>query len=432
MHAARRGVRLALSTAVAVSATIAVGFAVAPPASAAPCGNDGPGSSGNSSLGGNGSLGGGPAPTEPGQGPQGPLPTWSNSTSRVVSWVTGPRSPNNTLARFTISGTDLGVAWDNGDGQTLIALGDTFGWCNVPGQQWRNNVLLRTDDDQLADGLAVEPGIPGNDESGAVVTAEAPNYAVEMIRAVGQDYVEITTIPTAGISIGGKQYVNFMSVRHWGTAGVWDTNFSVIAVSENNGRTWQAELSTMMINAPVTVALPDDVPTLSVNNHRFQQSGYVHGHGTEAGYVYQVGTPNGRFGRAYLARFAAGDILDLSKYQYWTGSGWTSDLNLLTDDSAIVKSRVTELSIAWSEYLGKYLMIDGDNEIRVRTATKPWGPWSTPKTLVPAGAVVLYGPMMLPKSPALTTTSDGRLYFNATRWSDYNIMLIESRLNKAW
>lgn len=432
----RTAIRLALGTAIAAAATLTT--VAAPPATAAPCGDSSStGSSGNnslggnSSLGGNGSLGGGADPVEPGSGPQGALPTWKDSTSRIVSWVTGPKSPNTTLNRFTISGTDLGVAWDNGHGQTLMAFGDTFGWCNVTGHQWRNNVLTRTDDDNLADGLTIEPGKPGDTASGAVVIAPNDNYATEMIRAIGQDFVEVTTIPTAGISLGGKQYVNFMSVRHWGDAGVWDTNFSAIAVSSDNGQTWAADTSTIRVNAPVTLALPQDAPTVNVNNSRFQQSGYVRGHGDDP-YVYQVGTPNGRFGRAYLARFHPGDILNLAAYEYWTGTAWTSDLGALSDDSAIVKDQVTELSVAWCEYLGKYVMIDGDNGIRIRTATAIQGPWSAPKTLVPAGAVVLYGPMMLPHSPALTSTTDNRLYFNGSRWSDYNVMLVESKLNKNW
>lgn len=425
----RRGLRVPLATMFTVAATCAVSLVGVGPAAAAPCGNAASGSSG--SLDGLGSLGGQTPPNGPGAGPQGPLPTWKNSTSRIVSWVTGPRSPNKTLERFTVSGTDLGVAWDNGHGQTLMAFGDSFGYCNVAGQQWRNNLLTRTDDTELADGLTIAPGRPGDTTSGAVVTAAAPNFAVEMIRAIKQDFVEKTTIPTAGISLGDKQFVNFMSVRTWGTAGVWDTNYSAIAVSEDNGQTWTPQPSTAMINAPVTVALPAAAPTLNVNNSRFQQSGYVKGHGDDP-YVYQVGTPNGRFGRAYLARFRPADILDLSAYEYWLGTRWTSDLGLLTDDSAIIKAPVTELSISWSEYLGKYLLIDGDNAIRLRTATKPEGPWSSPRTLVPAGAVVLYGPMMLPQSPALTSTTDNRLYFNGSRWSDYNVMLVESKLQKGW
>jgi hypothetical protein len=40
----------------------------------------------------------------------------------LVGWVTGPNSPNNTLERFAVSGTDLGIMWDNGCWEVLIVL----------------------------------------------------------------------------------------------------------------------------------------------------------------------------------------------------------------------------------------------------------------------------------------------------------------------
>ena len=64
----------------------------------------------------------------------------------MVGWVTGPDSPNDTIRRFAITGTDLGIMWDNGDPvnrQVLMAFGDTYGYCSVRGQQWRYNTLFR-------------------------------------------------------------------------------------------------------------------------------------------------------------------------------------------------------------------------------------------------------------------------------------------------
>ena len=75
--------------------------------------------------------------------------------------MTGPNSPNHTLERFGISGTDLGIPWDNGDPgnrQVLMAFGDTFGYCSVHGQQWRYNVLFRSQDRDLSQGLHVADG----------------------------------------------------------------------------------------------------------------------------------------------------------------------------------------------------------------------------------------------------------------------------------
>lgn len=418
----RRGVRFSLTGAVALAATaVVVTTAPAPVANAAPCGGTGAGSSGNSSSGS------GSAPTDPGTGGQGPLPTWSNSTSKPISWVTGPQSPNSTLSRFSISGTDLGIAWDNGSGQTLMAYGDTFGWCNIQGQQWRHNVLMRTEDNNLADGITIANAVPGDNRSGAVVSADAPTLARDMIGSFGVAGVEITTIPTTGIAIDGKQYVNYMSVRQWGTAGNWDTNFSGIAVSADNGQTWQSDLNTLRINAGITLPTPVGLPDARANDGKFQQNAYVKGHGDEADWIYQFGTPNGRFGGAFLARFHPANILNVNSYEYWTGTAWTTDMNAMPDypASAVVKAPVSEISVAWSEHLHKYVMLNGDNGISMLVADKPQGPWTLKKTLIPAGALIVYAPMMMPNSPALLGTGD-KLYFNASRWSDYNVMLIES------
>ncbi len=56
----------------------------------------------------------------------------AGAPTSLVEYVTGPNSPNHTLERFGISGTDLGIPWDNGDPgnpQVLMAFGDTFGYC---------------------------------------------------------------------------------------------------------------------------------------------------------------------------------------------------------------------------------------------------------------------------------------------------------------
>lgn len=421
----------------AVMATVMAGasLAGAGAAEAVPCGNGGStgslGSSGSLDLGSGGSR-------RPNTGPQGALPSYATDVSRTISWVTGPRSPNRTFSRFAISGTDLGISWDNGTGQTLMAFGDTFGDCAVRGQQWRHNVLLRTDDSDLANGISVPDARAGDALSGSVVTADAPRFARQLIPALGVSAVEVTTIPTAAIALptpggGFRQYINYMSVRSWGSAGHWVTNFSAIAYSDDNGQTWTTDENTILVNAPVTLALPGALRSVQPNNGKFQQNAYFRGHGVDSDHVYQLGTPNGRFGSGFMARFRPEDILDLSKYEYWAGSarGWVTDLDTVADDGSaiVVAAPVTEASVSWSPYLNKYLMLDGDNGIRIRTATAPQGPWSAAFTLVDPGAVVLYGPMLLPQSPALRGTGK-QLYFNASRWDDYNVMLIGSDLSK--
>src|SRR4029078_535299 len=87
-------------------------------------------------------------------------------TTTQVGWVTGTginppgRFNNNTPGPLNIYGTDLGLIWDHGtadnsgtsvdEHQVLIAFGDTFG---PNSQNWRSNVLLRSSDSLLADGI---------------------------------------------------------------------------------------------------------------------------------------------------------------------------------------------------------------------------------------------------------------------------------------
>ena len=81
----------------------------------------------------------------------------------VVEKLTGPDAPNNTWGRWDIKATDLGIMWDDGDGRVLTAFGDTFGnaWTGPgggagPNGNWRSNVLVRSSDRNLADGMLFE------------------------------------------------------------------------------------------------------------------------------------------------------------------------------------------------------------------------------------------------------------------------------------
>ncbi|MGH3553387.1 MAG: DUF4185 domain-containing protein, partial [Mycobacterium sp.] len=110
----------------------------------------------------------------PGQPPPAAAPPAAigGAPTSLVEWVTGPNSPNKTLERFGISGTDLGIPWDNGDPanrQALMAFGDTFGYCRVHGQQWRYNTMFRSQDRNLSDGIIVPPGVPSDKYSGSPV-----------------------------------------------------------------------------------------------------------------------------------------------------------------------------------------------------------------------------------------------------------------------
>ncbi|MCP9271384.1 DUF4185 domain-containing protein [Mycolicibacterium arenosum] len=403
----------------------------------------------------------------------------SPSTS-FVNWVTGGYQVlgangqinpliADTLTRFGVSGTDVGTMWDNGiaddpatpynEHQVLIAFGDTFGLRSVPGEDWRFNVLMRSADTYLADGMDVPDGEFGNGNwFGGMPLWDVPNgrpYEQYARRIINPEALPpglapgITLIPTAGIAlpstdpkaIGGMtQYLSFMSVRQWGAAGQWTTNYSGIAYSIDNGENWKIAPQSIRMNDPWS------------GNANFQQAALVR---PGDGYVYSYGTPNGRQGAAYLSRVAEKDILDVTKYDYyskgsaggWFGIGATKAgwyRNQPAKATAVFGAseqgacgavnpgvQVSELSVQYNKQLNKYVTLYGDqfNNIVMRTSDTPQGTWSSAKVLMSQQQGGIYAPMMHPWSPSTMGTGSD-LYWNLSIWSEYNVMLMKTDLTK--
>jgi hypothetical protein len=404
-----------------------------------------------------------------------PLPGAQLSPStQFVNWVTGDyyNTGNaaldwpDTLARFGVSGTDIGVMWDNGmvddpstpynEHQILMAFGDTFGLRSVPGEDWRFNVLMRSADPNLANGIDVPDGEFGNGNMfGGMPLWDVPpgrpyeNYARRIINPEAMPpgaSAGITLIPTAGISLptpgtqfGVTQYVNFMSVTNWGSPGQWTTNFSGIAYSTDNGENWSVAPTSIRYNDPWS------------GNANFQQGAFVR---PGDGYVYSYGTPNGRQGAAYVSRVLEKDILDVSKYDYYskgnpggwfgwgaTPAGWQRNnpaaaTPVFGQDQgacgvANAGNQVSEMSVQYNKQLKKYVTLYGDqfNNIVMRTSDTPQGTWSTAKVVMGQQPGGIYAPMMHPWSPSTMGTGTD-LYWNLSWWGEYNVGLMRTDLTK--
>jgi len=391
-----------------------------------------------------------------------PYSPWLNPqvspSTNFVSWVTGKyvygdKTLANTYNRFQVHGTDVGVMWDNGmvddpstpdinEHQVLIAVGDTFGSANMTGR-WIYNTLFRSSDDDLSDGMTIPDGewFNGNMFGGAPLSG--PTQARPIINRPPWAPNSVTLIPTAGVSLptevtedtpfGTIQYVSFMSVKKWGTAGRWTTNYSAIAYSTDNGENFTVARGSVRYNS-------------FFSSHRnFQQSAFVMG---DDGYVDMYGTPNGRQGAAYLARVAPDDILNVSRYEYYkaASTGWFGTTpakwvvgNPKSASAIIGKSgsrtqpgyTVSEMSVQYNEYLQKYIVLYGDqnNSIVMRTADTPEGAWSEATVLMRQQNGGIYAPMMHPWSPSTLGTGTD-LYWNLSLWSDYNIMLMRTDLTQ--
>ena len=382
-----------------------------------------------------------------------PFPSAQVSPStQFVSWVTGGYNYGdptlaNTLSRYSIYGTDLGIMWDNGipddpatldinEHQVLIAVGDTFGGPNSA--DWRANTILRSSDTDLSNGITIPDGqwYTGNWFGGAPLGPDGyPNRARQVIFPSGLP-AGVGLIPTAGISIptpgtefGVTQYMSFMSVTQWGAPGQWATNYSALAYSADNGENWTVAPQSVRYNQPWS------------GNQNFQQSAFVR---PGDGYVYVYGTPNGRQGAAYVSRVAEKYILDLSKYDYYSAGplgGWyqndpskaTPVFGQDTGACGVANpgNQVSEMSVQYNNSLKKYVVLYGDqfNNIVMRTSDTPQGTWSSAKVLMAQQNGGIYAPMMHPWSPSTQGTGTD-LYWNLSLWNSYNVMLMRTDLSK--
>ncbi|WP_243633048.1 DUF4185 domain-containing protein [Mycobacterium uberis] len=362
-----------------------------------------------------------PSAPPPKSGPPPPVSISKASTS-LVEWVTGPNSPNKTLQRFGISGTDLGIPWENGDPvrpQVLMAFGDSFGYCTVKGQQRRYNILFRSSDHDLSHGIRVADGVPNDKYSGSPVWTTG--LAKQVVNTIHRAPHEAGIIPTAAISIGKTQYMNYMSIKNWGRDGEWTTNYSAIARSIDNGQNWGIYPETIRSSSPDAIPGTNFVP----GNQNFQMGAFMRGND---GYLYSFGTPSGRGGAAYLSRVQPNFVPDLAKYEYWNGDGgghWVP--NDPAAATPVLPGPVGEMSAQYNNYLKQYLVLysnGSSNDVVARTAPAPQGPWSPEQPLVSSFQIPggIYAPMIHP-------WSSGRdLYFNLSLWSAYDVVLMHTVL----
>lgn len=377
--------------------------------------------------------------------------TKNGVTNAFVAKLTGAESVDHTDTKWNVSGTGNAVMWDNGSGEVITMFGDTFGaprpsgeqsdeapqvsgdGLNVPvfprgvpfpalpyvnlvqggkqgsgfagdtgtrapsGFDWRVNTLAYSDSDD-----------PLNFSYSSFRT-DRDKHAAESIPAKRANGSEITTLPTSGLSVGGRQYVTYSSVRQYGPApGSWTSNYSGLAYSDDNGATWRKSGNSFWTNGGP--AKNFQMPALSRRGNM----------------VYMFGTENGRVGGVYVARVPTDQVLNKGAYQYWTNGHWATGLR--AEPTPVVSGGVGEVSVQWSQSLGRWLMLSTDvfnNGIVVRQAANPQGPWTSPQ-VVASGTDYpsIYGASIHPKSHG------NDLYFTMSQWSSYNVYLMHATVTK--
>lgn len=360
-------------------------------------------------------------------GEQGTVPVLDGPT-RFEQLVTGPTSPNESINRYGVAGTDLGIMWDNGDAEdpeVLMAFGDTMGDCSIPGNQWRSNVLFRSGDTDLTDGLSVDSAATDQD---GLAKSIVPRKNLPG---------ETTVIPTAGIAVEGVQYLRYMSVAQWGQPGSWTTNYSGMAYSTDNGENWTV-VPGMARPITDTVPIGEGAPPVDDDWRESQMSSYL----KADGYLYEYMTSSGRQGAPIVARVPLADspspedladgssspepagVLDPEGYEYWDGDAWVDEVS---EAHPVMPAPASEMSVMWNDSLGKYTSMysQGYNSVVMRTADRPEGPWEDPTVLVDYSTLPgVYGAFMHPWAQG------DDLYYLVTTWNAYNVFLVRTRLSE--
>ena len=305
-----------------------------------------------------------------------------------VALLTGsdPAAVNQTGADYCVDGTDLGSSFLYND-QIYIVFGDTF---DTHKNGWRSNTLAISSDDDPSDGITFDRMIEAY-----------PGYAAELLPAKRIDYDEITVIPTYGVAVGGRLFLHYMSVEHWGEPGHWTLGSAGWAYSDDAGEHWTKDEAAVF---------PGDTNwgQVAIVEHE--------------GYLYLFGIPGGRYGSVRLARVEPESLLDINTYTYWDGSEWQTDGTAAID---VVPGPVGELSVRWNSYYQRWLMmylIDNEGLVELRSAPDLTGPWDEPRVVVRSTDYPsLYAPYIYPK------WNDGpEVWFNLSLFGPYNVWLFQT------
>lgn len=326
-----------------------------------------------------------------------------------IGAVTGEDSPNRTGSRFGVYATDLGIMWDNGRDEVLIAFGDSYGqgWggfgSGPPEADWRCNLLGRSTTRDLDHGLSLDSMVSGPDGKARQVIARDTAVSTEN-----------SVIPTSGIAVGDTNYMHYMSVARWGEPGHWETNYGGIAVSEDGGQTWRKPASARWIRAGRRLWSRGRAPS-------FHMGAFA----ADGERVYLFGTPGGRFGSASLARVAADRVAYPTDYEYWTPAGWRAGEPRAA--IPVLSGPVGELSVCRHEGVDRWLALHLDERrsaILLRWAPEVTGPWSDGVALVTAADFPgLYGGYLHPWA-----LSGPTIYFTLSHWGPYNVSLMRATL----
>jgi len=282
----------------------------------------------------------------------------------------------------SIRGRDGGFS-ANFKGRAVMVFGDTV--LNAPGDDginWLSNSFCRTHDFDARDNLSdltdplnsdgvAKHFLPFTEKESAYNTAHfGPD--------VPGDKRSRYALWPAAVLVGPKsdKAMVFYSKLMVGSNGPFD--FKLLGTSL---ATWESP-DASPIRPEVRSKLED--PTIL-----FPEGDVKIGHGAMVAgdWIYAYGSEtqkdaNGVSWPCIVGRVKYDRALERDAWRFYAGNGrWSSDFN----DAVAIMDAAPALSINWNEYLGKYIAVYSRqfvNNITIRTADSPEGPWSQPMVAV--------------------------------------------------
>lgn len=353
---------------------------------------------------------------------------YHQGSTRVICQITGDEDTHilkHTLSRTAtqagVIGTDLGSSFEH-NGFLFFLFGDTAGGV-----------------EKDADCFAVSDS---NDPQKLVIKfplAEDKKFLPIKIPGIFQG---VMAVPSYGISVSGKIYIVFTTDWYHPKDKIdqrGNMERSVLARSSDNGRTWtylydlSAAENHNMSNARFINVSMANVKAEDFENLLPCDSGQV---------VLIWGSGAYRKSNPSLACIAADKIEDKTALRFFSGLGrdgrpvWSKN----ESDAAPLFEypRLGELSAAWIDKISRWVILyntDAPNGVCMRTAEKPWGPYSQPQVIFDSNLIYenrwagAYGPYIIPR---FTSGDDKKctIYYTLSAWQPYQAFLVRSEIGE--
>jgi hypothetical protein len=179
-----------------------------------------------------------------------------------------------------------------------------------------------------------------------------------------EDWSKHRIWPHAGVHVDGVSYIFFARIKLTGN-GQWDFKQDAVGLARANGNSWQFD----------RIVAPEAKPPLPIG----PQSVIVHKDGNL--YLYYLENIGKSNSGVFVARVPSTKIAIPKAYQFWSGqkAGFTDSK---TNGKPMVEDVWGQVSVAWNEYLGEFVMLhvggvlSDPRAVYLRTAKTPFGPWS--------------------------------------------------------